>query len=53
MSEGASFTCKWVLLLIAGRWEGLFLDGLGLTVGTVAPGHRFPRRRDGRGPANN
>lgn len=36
------FTCKWVLILIAGRWEGLFLDGLRLTVSAVTPGHRFP-----------
>lgn len=40
------FTCKWVLLIIAGGWERLFLYGLRLAVGTVTPGHRLPRRWD-------
>lgn len=38
------FTCKWILLLIACRGKGLFLDGLRLAVSTVTPGHSFPRR---------
>lgn len=47
-----SSTCKWVLLLIASRWEGLFLDGLRLAVSTITPGHRFPRWRDRSGAVN-
>lgn len=37
------FTCKWVFLIIASGWEGLFLDCLRLAVSTITPGHRFPR----------
>ena len=46
------FTCKWVLVFIAGWWEGLFLNGLRLAVSTVTPGHHFPRGWNGSGAVN-
>lgn len=42
-------TCQWVLILIAGGWEGLFLDGLGLAVCAVTPGHGLSRGGDRSG----
>lgn len=42
-------TCQWVLILIAGGWEWLFLDGLGLAVGTVTQGHGLSRGGDSGG----
>lgn len=44
-----SLTCQWVILLIAGRWQGFLLNGLWLAVCTVTPWHGLSRRWHRRG----